>query len=109
MTTSQTNVKYLYLRDPKNTARVIAVARTVDLVARQIHYALAICSPGDLYKKEVSRTIASGRLHADRTNSTFCGTIPLGEETPVRSVVNALYASDPRPCVKRAALNFLSV
>lgn len=103
-------IKYLYLRDPKNSARVIAVARTVDHEARQIHYALAICSPEDLYKKEVSRTIASGRLlHTDRAKTTFCGTIPLGEETPVRAVVTALYANDPRPCVKRAALNFLSV
>lgn len=123
MTTSST--KFLYLHDPKNPKRVITVARRVNLTTRVIDYALAICAPdrknslggiaqrGDLYRKAIGRTIASGRLdliHARIATSSMAelsNTVDLKEEeAPIRTVASALL-QDPRPCVQRAARAFL--
>jgi len=116
ITNTVPNTKFLYLQDPKNSGRVITVARHVAPTSRVVSFAFAICQPscdstgmpirmGDRFTKKLGREISEGRLanllfanHA----GNFAGTAKLDTDRPIRAILNVL-ARDPRVIVSRCA------
>lgn len=72
--TNNNTIRYMYLRDPKNSKRVVTVARMVNTERNEVVYGLSVCCPGnrdelgypidngDPYNKRRGRDIATGRL-----------------------------------------------
>ena len=90
-------VKFAYVRDAENPDRVLTIARRWGRNGNKIHYGYALCRPDtDQFRKDIGRTIASGRLLAKPVKVK-----PEGEGLVLRSVMRDIATAETTPRIVR--------
>jgi hypothetical protein len=90
-------VKFAYIRDADNADRVLTIARHWGRNGNKIHYGYALCRPDvDQFRKDIGRTIASGRLLGKPAKVK-----PEGERMVLHSVMQDIYHSERSPRIVR--------
>ena len=90
-------VKFAYIRDADNAERVLTIARRWGRNWNKIHYGYALCRPDvDQFRKDIGRTIASGRLLGKPAKVK-----PEGERMVLHSVMQDIYHSERSPRIVR--------
>lgn len=97
-------VKFAYIRDADNADRVLTIARRWGRNGNKIHYGYALCRPDvDQFRKDIGRTIASGRLLGKPAKVK-----PEGERMVLQSVMQDIFHSERSPrIVKQIAEQWL--
>ena len=97
-------VKFTYIRDADNSDRVLTIARRWGRNGNKIHYGYALCRPdADQFRKDIGRTIASGRLLGKPSKVK-----PDGEGMVLQSVMQDIFHSERSPrIVKQIAEQWL--
>lgn len=101
-----TGVSYLYVRDRKNPKRVLTVARIVE--GDTIKFAYCVNRVSDTFKKDVGRSISSGRLaKSESAGKYYFETERYEDEPPVATAVEVLMEFATDPIVKRMAYDYV--
>lgn len=98
MKVSETDVKYFYLRDIKNSKRVATIVRVKS--NEDFYYSLALCNPADKFTKKLGRRIALGRL---RTGFWRLIRGPVVKGAIVEAILSDIVASCPPGSLVRMA------
>ena len=90
-------VKYAYVRDSENPDRVLTIARRWGRNGNKIHYGYALCRPdADQFRKDIGRTIASGRMLTKPVKVK-----PEGTGLVLRSVMRDIAEAESTPRIVR--------
>ena len=91
------DIKFAYVRDSDNADRVLTIARRWGRNGNKIHYGYALCRPdADQFRKDIGRTIASGRMFTKPTKVK-----PEGEGKVLRSVMRDIATAETTPRIIR--------
>lgn len=91
------DIKFAYVRDSDNADRVLTIARRWGRNGNKIHYGYALCRPdADQFRKDIGRTIASGRMFTKPTKVK-----PEGEGKVLRSVMRDIATAESTPRIIR--------